>query len=414
MPSAALHVVIDGGESWHCLHDRWSGGYNRQIAWESHLPFRTRNVALMSELDQEPDLPGQLHLREGRVDPLLDEDLPPVEPPSAGFIVQLFLVPGVIVMVVVGLWALFGKLASSETDWRELVVDLQSENTHRRDRGAHGLAQLLVADQHRGSAGERLARNPKIAQAMVGLFETELQKSSPKTEEVQHQVFLSRTLGLLEVHPTVIPALLKGIAADRDAEIRKSSLMSIALVASRTGEGEAKPSSPAGMTTLLAVPSLLDDLIETSEDETATIVHLATYALGLLPCDASREQLELLLKSGNSMTRVNAAIALTRQKSKAGLPTFRKRLKQAARDQDPEDAPGDTAEERRKNQGERNFEEFVVLKNTLQAVSDLNPELTAAERAEFIDLITPIAESYREPRIGIEAEQALQVLQAEK
>jgi hypothetical protein len=366
----------------------------------------------MSELEQEPDQPGQLQLTEGVVDPLLDEDLPPVEPPSAKFIVQLFFVPGVIVMVVIGLWFLFGKLASSETDWRELVVDLQSSNTHRRDRGAHSLANLLVADQQRGSAGERLARNPKIAKALVNLFETKLKKSSSDPKEVQHQVFLSRTLGLLEVHPTVIPALLKGLATDRDAEIRKSCLMSIAVVASRTGEGEAKPGSPAGRTTLLAVPYLLDDLIETSEDDTDTVAHLATYALGLLPCEASREQLEYLLKSGNSMTRVNAAIGLVRQKSKAGLATFRQRFKQAAREPDLKNILGDTPEERRRNRSNREFEEFVVLKNALQAVGDLNAKLTASECAEFIKLIEPIAENYRHPRIGIEATRALKVLRS--
>ena len=33
-------------------------------------------------------------------------DLPPVEPPSAAFIVQLFVVPAMIVIAVVGVWAL--------------------------------------------------------------------------------------------------------------------------------------------------------------------------------------------------------------------------------------------------------------------------------------------------------------------
>ena len=36
----------------------------------------------------------------------LPEDLPPVEPPSAGFILQLFLIPGLIVAVVFGVWCL--------------------------------------------------------------------------------------------------------------------------------------------------------------------------------------------------------------------------------------------------------------------------------------------------------------------
>ena len=50
------------------------------------------------------------------------EELPPVTPPSAGYIVQLFLIPALIVMAVVGVWALFGKLADSESDWQQLVI----------------------------------------------------------------------------------------------------------------------------------------------------------------------------------------------------------------------------------------------------------------------------------------------------
>ncbi|MBV8266772.1 MAG: hypothetical protein JO252_10645, partial [Planctomycetaceae bacterium] len=43
-------------------------------------------------------------------------DLPPVEAPSAGFIVQLFVIPAVIVAVVIVVWLLFGKLAGGERD----------------------------------------------------------------------------------------------------------------------------------------------------------------------------------------------------------------------------------------------------------------------------------------------------------
>jgi hypothetical protein len=75
------------------------------------------------------------------------EDLPPVQPPSAGFILQLFVVPGLIVLAIVAVWLLFGKLAGNEQDWKGLLVELQHPNEHRRWRGALGLAQMLKADQ---------------------------------------------------------------------------------------------------------------------------------------------------------------------------------------------------------------------------------------------------------------------------
>ena len=36
-----------------------------------------------------------------------DDSLPPVEPPSAAFLVQLFLVPGIIVAIIVCVWLAF-------------------------------------------------------------------------------------------------------------------------------------------------------------------------------------------------------------------------------------------------------------------------------------------------------------------
>ena len=50
------------------------------------------------------------------------EELPPVTPPSAGFIVQLFLIPALIVLAVAAVIGLFGKLADADNDWKQLTV----------------------------------------------------------------------------------------------------------------------------------------------------------------------------------------------------------------------------------------------------------------------------------------------------
>src|SRR5258707_14265223 len=89
----------------------------------------------------------------------IPEDLPPVEPPSAGFIIQLFVVPGLIVLAIVGVYLVFGKLATGGQDWREQVADLRHPNEHRGWRGGLGLAQLLTADQALGCNGHDLCRN---------------------------------------------------------------------------------------------------------------------------------------------------------------------------------------------------------------------------------------------------------------
>ena len=59
-------------------------------------------------------------------------DLPPVEPPSAGFVVQLFVIPAVVVVVVIVVWLLFGKLAGGERDAMEYVRQLRSPTANWR------------------------------------------------------------------------------------------------------------------------------------------------------------------------------------------------------------------------------------------------------------------------------------------
>ncbi len=120
-----------------------------------------------------------------------DPGLPPVQPPSAGFLVQLFVVPALIVLAVVGVWALFGKIASSDEDWRELVEDIRNTNEHRRWRGANGLATLLVHDQKLGDDGQHLAKNPEIARVLVGLFEEGLNRHSTREDDLKQESFLA-------------------------------------------------------------------------------------------------------------------------------------------------------------------------------------------------------------------------------
>ena len=51
----------------------------------------------------------------------LPDELPPVKPPSVVFILQLFAVPGLIVLSIVGVVSLFGTLATAKEDWWSLV-----------------------------------------------------------------------------------------------------------------------------------------------------------------------------------------------------------------------------------------------------------------------------------------------------
>ena len=60
-----------------------------------------------------------------------DESLPPVEPPSAGFILQLFIVPAVMVVIIVLVWLMFNWLAHMGSDPQDYVAALRRGNVAR-------------------------------------------------------------------------------------------------------------------------------------------------------------------------------------------------------------------------------------------------------------------------------------------
>ena len=258
------------------------------------------------------------------------EELPPVEPPSAGFIIQLFLIPALIVAAVIGVWALFGKLADSETDWQQLVVELGSANEHRRWRSALNLAQVLRNQQTAPNQdGESLAEKPEVASAICKLLDETLASPSTRQEDIDHREFLARTLGSLRCDEIVLPTLARTLEANREIEVRKSGMMSLALIADRGFEAQAKASATAepaitgsaesvvNLSAPLSKPTIENDevwkqLKLASQDEDASIRQLAAYNLALVSGPDAIETLKTMLMDGDTLTRANAAVGLAR------------------------------------------------------------------------------------------------------
>jgi hypothetical protein len=95
--------------------------------------------------------------------------LPPVAPPSGKFIIQLFLVPGLIVTVAVLMWVSFKWLVGGETTPDALLGRLENANPDVRWRAANELAQRLKRD-------DRLASNPKVALRLAALLRKSLEE----------------------------------------------------------------------------------------------------------------------------------------------------------------------------------------------------------------------------------------------
>src|SRR4051794_34912574 len=89
-----------------------------------------------------------------------DDALPPVEPPSAGFILQLFIVPGVIVVIIVMVWLMFNWLVRQGSDPEAYIAALE-RNNEARWQAASNLADALRNDRSEEAA--LLKRDSRLA-----------------------------------------------------------------------------------------------------------------------------------------------------------------------------------------------------------------------------------------------------------
>lgn len=316
----------------------------------------------------------------------LPDDLPPVRPPSVGFIVQLFVVPGLIVGAIVGIWLLFGRMATAEQDWQRLVIELQNPNEHRRWRGAMGLAQILKADQELGPKGMHLAEDPEFVSVMTNLLGTELEKNGQRPEDLQFQAFLAQTFGLLDSPEAVLPILRQAMRPGLDREVRKNALLSIAVMVDRLNRRQ----EPVPGDKIAA------EVAEISQDSDALMRLTAAYTLGLIDNPDARSRLVVMLGDEDLGVRVNAAIALVRHNDRSGLPVLREVLV--------------TADKPFSNSYSDELSQFLAVKNSLTAVKQLTPLLTDSEKVELQGVIGPVAKSFREPGIRVAAQSTLQSL----
>jgi HEAT repeat protein len=103
--------------------------------------------------------------------------------------------------------------------------------------------------------------------------------------------------------------------------------------------------------------------------------------------------LQVLLGNDDVMTRINAAIALSRSGSIDGLAVLKQALTEKA-----SATPDGQAEH------------FLILKNSLKALADLAPMMTLEDKVEFRELVQTLIRTHAEPRIRIDAQNALNAL----
>ena len=153
-----------------------------------------------------------------------DDSLPPVEPPSAAFLVQLFLVPGVIVAIIVCVWLAFHWLAHLGNDPQAYVRTLRRANEGRWQ------AALNLANDLRGPTGSGLKADVKLASELGSILDDEVGSGRTGEQSETLRLYLCRALGEFSV-PEAAPALVRRVNANDDDPTTQAAIEAIAVLA---------------------------------------------------------------------------------------------------------------------------------------------------------------------------------------
>ena len=233
-----------------------------------------------------------------------DELLPPVEPPSAGFIIQLFVIPAVIVAAVVGIWFVIETLARrGEQDPAKIVSALRSNNQARFQQ-AKELADMLRLPQRYPELKVSHDLSAKIAAYVDEMVEA----GRPEDAEVTMRIFLVTALGEFQVADG-LPALINAALHDPQRDVRRRAINAIAVLAGSMAA--LKPPQP------LADEALTDALLTLADDQDELVRSETTFAIGVVaesPDADPRlvEKLVVLADDPYTDARFNAAAALAR------------------------------------------------------------------------------------------------------
>ena len=287
-----------------------------------------------------------------------DDLLPPVEPPSAGFIIKLFVVPAVIVSVVVSVVFAFDWLVHLGSNPQSYLDDMERGAANSWQR-AHDFVQEL-----RGRP--ELRKDEKVAGRVAKLLGDRLGRELGSTDqpatvdEVQFRVFLCKALGEFEV-PTGLPVLMT-VATTPSGDnqnqliVRLAAIEALALLIENVRKNQPDFADPRLLATLLELAS------QQAEPE-GSVRYRAAFALGIFGGDAAEKQLVAMtdvFREPNIDARFNAATGLARMGNPAAVPVLIDML-------DPEQRAGLVNEA----ESAKEYKRSLIQVNGLRAVEQL-------------------------------------------
>jgi HEAT repeat protein len=277
-----------------------------------------------------------------------DDSLPPVEPPTAAFLVQLFLVPAVIVGIIVFVWLAFHWLAQLGNDPEGYVKTLRRNNEGRWQ------AALNFANDLRGPGGKALKSDVGLARELGSILADEVASGRPRAaghagEQSQTLCgYLCRALGEFAV-PEAAEPLVARAADDADPRTAQAAVEALAVLADNlAAAGHGFPDPAAVSAVLLAAAGSGD----------AALRSRAAYALGVVGGEGAAGRLAALLGDADDNVRFNAAVGLARRGDPAAWDVLGEMLSLA----DVEAAAGDDAAQSQR------YKRALVALNGLKAV----------------------------------------------
>lgn len=320
-----------------------------------------------------------------------DDSLPPVEPPSAAFLVQLFVVPAVIVCVIVAIWFAVTWMARGGDDPKQYIDDLQRSGP-ARFQTANNLAAALADKRH-----EDFKRDTAAAQKLADILKAEIDGGSMQEQDVTLRQFLCKALGEFYVQ-TGVPVLLKAATTQREAaevHVRRAAIESLAVLAGHLQEQQPPQK--------LADPELESTLLKLSADTDPTIRYTTAMALGVIGGKSFVNRLHELLRDENIDVRYNAALGLARQGDEAAIPMLLSMLEPAQTE----------AVATEKVPEAQAFKRVAILSNAMRAtvrLHELNPN---TDIKDLIAAIEKLSDSGEDERTRLDAKTTLLELNKE-
>lgn len=288
---------------------------------------------------------------------LPDDQLPPVEPPSAGFIVQLFVIPALIVMIMFVIGAGIKWLVDRDNNPQAYVESLK-RNTASRWQAAHDMADLL-----RNPRYAKLKDDAELARELAGILDKEIDDGSLDEKPIELRVYLCNLLGEFHV-ADVLDVLVKAAKTERapaESTVRFAAMKGLAVWL----DGAPKNSA--------AREKVLPTILTASRDEQPLLRSTAAFALGAADTDEATKRLERMLVDSYPDVRFNAATMLARHGDAEAVEVLTEML-------DQQQAAALEKEEESKS---RDYKRDLIMVNALRATKDL------AQRNSTADL-TPL------------------------